>query len=144
MKNNVQNAGMTQLNAQIQTLLSQCQQQEAIAKQQLESTNVLKREESRLKLQESDYADRLSRSSEEVAVLSSEGRAYTARVSEEMNNATSEISAERAIMLNRHVAHEKIIQKISGANQHHEEAITSLKQEAKTENDNIKMSEMSI
>lgn len=144
MKNNMQNVEATQVNAQVQALLLQCQQQEAIVKQQLESTNVLEIEESRLKLQESDFADRLSRSSEELATLSSEGQAYTIRMSEDLNNARSETTAERTMMLDQKAAHEKMMQKMNGEHQQQEVGLTTWKQEAKIENDKNRIAEVTI
>lgn len=104
---------------------------------------MLEREESRLKLQESEYAERLSRSSEEIAVLNIEGCAYTARMNEEINNARSETTAVRKMVLDQKAAHEKM-QKMNGEHQQQEVGLTRWKQEAKIEHDKNKTAEVTI
>ena len=104
MKSNMQHVEALQVNEQVQAILMRCQRHEDIVKQQLESMNVLRKEESRLKTQECDLAERLSKSSEELTNLNSEGRAYVTHVAEEINEAKLETAAERKVTLDQRTA----------------------------------------
>ena len=126
----------------------QCQQQEAIAKQQIESsnalTNSLKKEESRLRLQESDYAERLTRSSEAMAALTREGGLFTTRMNEEVNDARSEVMAEKAVAVDQQVSREKVIKNINEKHKTQEDEANSSKHEAQEEIDKCKSAEATI
>ena len=74
-----------------------------MVKQQLGLTVILKHEKSQLKKQESEYADQVTRSSEEMETMIEDGRAYKAHENDEMNSVRSEMKIESAVFLGQQV-----------------------------------------
>lgn len=144
MKNNKHNAETLNLNSQVQVLLQQRQQQEAIVKQQIESAHAMKREESKLQLQDSDCAERLKRSSEAMADLAREGNAYTIRMKEEIHDTPSEVTAAKTNDANQLVSHEKAIRSINEERQQQEKEAIRSKHEAQEESEKHKRAEVAI